>query len=58
MCSKQTHTQEGWEQQMLEVAVQLLDVSGLIAIYSMLHFGCCIDPAALWLRNEFNPHFF
>ncbi len=58
MCSKQLHTQEGWEQQMLEVAVQLVDVSGLIAIHSMLHLGCCIDPTAVWLRNLPNSHFF
>ncbi len=42
MCSRPAHAQPGWEQQTLGVAVQLLDVSGLIA-----HIVCCTFAAVM-----------
>ncbi len=36
MCSRHTYTQESWEQQVLEVAAQLLDVSKLF-----VYMSCC-----------------
>ena len=42
MCSSHTHSQEGWEQQMLEVAAQLLDVSGLV-----MYVLCCTFAAVV-----------
>jgi len=43
MCSRHAHTQDGWEQQTLRVAAQLLDVRGLFVYVLCCTFAAVVD---------------